>query len=101
MIGAYAPHGRRGKRDGTHAPIVRALRAAGRSVLELHRVGGGCPDLLVGWGRARMVLLEVKDPAGRDRIEPSQERFAREWRGTPVVVVRSVSEALAATGIAV
>lgn len=56
---------RRVKRDGNHTPIVQALRSAGRSVVELHQVGKGVPDLLVGWGRSNMLLLEVKDPAGR------------------------------------
>lgn len=90
---------RRAKRDGNHPEIVRALRAAGRSVVELHAVGGGVPDLLVGWG-GKMLLMEVKDPEGRDRIEPSQVAFSQRWHGTRVVVVRSVAEALAATGVA-
>ena len=91
-------NGRRGKRDGTHVPIVRALRAVGCSVLELHGVGGGCPDILAGRG-GRSWLLEVKDPKGRDRVEPSQVAFAASWRGCPVLVVRSVAEALAAVGV--
>ncbi|HZN68013.1 MAG TPA: hypothetical protein VFB66_22195 [Tepidisphaeraceae bacterium] len=91
---------RRAKRDGNHAEIVRALRDCGRSVLELHTVGGGCPDLLVGYGGYAMVLLEVKNPSGRDRVEESQRTFLKAWRGKPPVVVRSVDEALRACGIA-
>lgn len=91
---------RRAKRDGNHPEIVRALRAAGRSVLELHTVGGGCPDLLVGFGRVHMVLLEVKNPEGRDKVEESQRTFLASWRGRPPVVVRTVAEALEATGVA-
>lgn len=90
---------RRGKRDANHAAIVKALRAAGRSVLELHGVGAGCPDLLCGWGRGQMALLEVKNPDGRNRVEESQRAFAASWRGPAPVVVRSVAEALAATGV--
>jgi hypothetical protein len=90
---------RRAKRDGNHTPIVQALRAAGRSVVELHTVGGGVPDLLVGWGQRYMLFMEVKDPEGRDRDEPTQVEFRRRWHGAPVVVVRSVAEALAATGV--
>jgi len=97
-LAAYGRVRRRGKRDGNHVPIVRGLRAAGRSVRELHGVGGGTPDLLVGWPGG-MVLIEVKNPEGRNRIEKSQVKFADEWKGPPPVVVRSLAEALAATGI--
>lgn len=91
---------RRAKRDGNHTEIVRRLREAGRTVVELHRVGGGVADLLVAWPGG-VVLLEVKDPTGRNRVEPSQEEFRAAWRGPrgSYVVVRSVAEALAATGV--
>lgn len=92
------PHYRRAKRDGNHPAIVRRLREAGRSVVELHTVGGGCPDLLVGWS-GKMALLEVKDPKGRNRIEDSQVDFAQAWKGPAPVVVRSEAEALEATGV--
>jgi Holliday junction resolvase len=89
----------RAKRDGNHAAIVKALKDAGRSVVELHAVGKGVPDLLVGWGRSRTLLMEVKDPAGENKVYASQVEFHRDWKGTPVVVVRSTAEALAATGV--
>lgn len=87
---------RRTKRDANHAPIVRALEAAGRSVVDLSAVGGGCPDLIVGWSK-KTTFLEVKNPEGRDTVEPSQVEFARKWKGCPIVVVRSAEEALVAT----
>jgi hypothetical protein len=90
---------RRAKRDGNHTPIVQALRAAGRSVVELHAVGGGVPDLLVGWGQRHMLFMEVKDPKGRNRDEDTQVEFRRRWHGAPVVIVHSVAEALMATGV--
>jgi hypothetical protein len=96
---------RRVRRDTNHAAIADALRKAGRSVLDLSAVGGGCPDMLVGWGLAHMVLLEIKFPR-TDRkssdhpVTENQVEWHRAWRGAPVAVVRSVAEALAACGVA-
>lgn len=89
------------KKDANHKDIVRALRSAGRSVLELHEVGAGCPDLAVFWPGG-FCLMEIKNPEGRDRIEPSQVQWHRSYRGPrgTLVVVRSVAEALQATGVA-
>ncbi len=46
--------------DRNQPEIVAALRAAGATVEYLHAVGGGCPDLLVGYRGANYVL-EVKE----------------------------------------
>lgn len=91
----------RAKTDANHAEIVSALRAAGRRVLDLSRVGSGCPDILVSVG-GRLILMEIKIPLGprggasKSKLTPDQEAFRRQW---PVVVVRSVAEALLATGV--
>lgn len=81
--------------DANHGDIVRALRTCGASVESLASVGGGVPDLLVGF-RATTDILEVKTEDGE--LEPSQEKWIRCWRGRPVVVVRSSVEALRAIG---
>jgi hypothetical protein len=91
----------RAKVDSTHAEVVAALRAAGRRVLDLSRVGGGVPDILVLYG-GRLVLMEIKNPLGprggasKSKLNEAQVAFAHQW---PVVVVRSAAEALAATGV--
>jgi len=91
----------RAKVDSNHHEIVAALRAAGRRVLDLSRVGSGCPDLLVCVG-GKLLLMEVKTPLGpkggasKSKLTPDQEAFRHQW---PFVVVRSVAEALAATGV--
>lgn len=95
---------RRARRDTNHAPIVKALKAAGRSVLDLSSVGGGCPDLLVGWGRLHMLLMEIKHDredggGGNHPVTENQLEWHRQWKGLPVVVVRSPEEALEATGV--
>lgn len=89
---------RHGKQDANAPAIALALRKCGASVLDLHAVGGGCPDLLVGFHGSSW-LMEVKTATGS--VRDSQQAFARDWRGSPVVVVRTVAEALAAIGIRV
>jgi len=91
-------HFRRAKRDGNHAAIVAALKARGCTVLDLSSVGGGAPDILVAFS-GRMLLMEIKNPDGRDRVSANQVEWHRAWKGPKVVVVRSVEEALAATGV--
>lgn len=97
---------RRAKKDANHRAIVAGLLAAGCSVLELHAVGGGCPDLLVGragWDR----LIEVKRPGvgGKARgarqaaTNAKQSDFAAAWRGAPPVRAETLEQALAAVGV--
>lgn len=79
--------------DANQAEIVKALRNAGRSVVSLHRVGQGVPDLLVG-NNGLNFLLEVKSEGGD--LSPGQQEFADSWRGD-VSAVRSIEEAIEAT----
>lgn len=65
-------------------------------MLDLHAVGGGCPDVLVGH-RSASYLIEIKTEKGL--VRESQETFAREWRGAPVLIVRSVADALRVIGV--
>lgn len=92
---------RAAKKDRNHPEIVKALRDAGCSVLDLGAVGDGCPDLLVRRG-VLMKLLEVKDgkkrPSAR-ALTDDQVKFHREWECC-VCVVTSTDEALKAMGIA-
>lgn len=95
---------RRARVDATHAEIVRSLRTAGFNVMDLSRVGGGCPDLMVG-GRGRVWLVEAKSK-GRENAEnaagtlASQRAFRDSWRGCPVIVATSGAEALRLMGVA-
>jgi len=90
---------RASKVDANQAEIVAALRGVGCSVQPLHAVGGGVPDLLVGF-RGMNLLVEVKDGSKRPsarRLTPDQERWHDSWRGT-VAVVKDVPEALTLVG---
>lgn len=82
------------KVDANQAAIVAAFRALGASVLHLHTVGAGCPDLLVGI-RGVNVLVELKDgskPPSARRLTPLEEQFCASWRGRQVVVVERVED---------
>lgn len=69
--------------DANQAEVVRVLRAAGCTVVSLHRVGDGCPDLLVGC-KGRNYALEVKvDGRG---LNDKQQSWHRTWAGQRAVV---------------
>lgn len=94
---------RRVKRDANHAEIVAALKGVGATVLDLAAVGGGCPDLLVGF-KGRNTLLELKNPENAkvggkamQGTKDKQHTFRSEWQGLAFVVTRS-ADALDAIG---
>ena len=89
----------RARVDANHGEIVAALRKVGCRVLDLSRVGQGCPDLLVSLPSRRclpaLVLMEIKTAKGR----VTQDQIKFEAAGWPVFMVRSVEEALACVGL--
>ena len=82
--------------DANQQEIVDALCAVGCSVLDLSAVGRGCPDLAVSDRNGNLLLMEIKTEKGK--LNKRQERWHREWKGSPPFVVRSVDEALRAVG---
>lgn len=85
---SYTPH----RTDGNHAEIVAALKQIGASVLDIHDIGGGAPDLLIGY-RGMNLLLEVKDgdkPPSHRKLTPDERDFFDEWRGLIYVVYNPV-----------
>ena len=87
---------RASKVDANQADLVEEIRAHGYSVLHLHKVGEGCPDILVGKHGVN-TLLEIKDgnkvPSRRKKTI-AQIKFHDEWRGQ-AAVVKNITEALA------
>lgn len=92
--------------DANQAQIVADLRAMGCSVQPLHGVGGGCPDLLVGYrgpigtppsaAFGINVLIEVKDgakPPSARRLTFDQLDWHGRWRGQ-VAVATSAEDAM-------
>lgn len=80
--------------DANQAEIVAALRKAGATVVSLHTIGKGCPDILVGY-RTKNYLLEVKTDTGKKT--PDQKAFFETWNGT-CQIVHNVNEALETIG---
>jgi hypothetical protein len=67
--------------DANHAEIMQAFKKLGASVLDLSRVGMGCPDLLIGVANTS-ALVEVK--VGNAKFTPAQETFMANWQGGTV-----------------
>ena len=68
--------------DNNHREIVQAFRKLGCSVLPLHTIGKGVPDLLVATGgrqEGQSMLIEIKAPKGR--LNALQEEFRDNWLG--------------------
>ena len=82
---------RNAKTDHNQNEIVQALRQVGATVVLLHKVGSGVPDLLVGF-RGVTYLLEVKQLKGKPNL--LQERWYREWNGRAPVIVKTVDDAI-------
>jgi Holliday junction resolvase len=79
------------KRDSIHSAVVDAFRKMGLSVYDASHAGKSFPDLVVGYGRATY-LVELK--TGKAPLTAGQVSFAAAWRGSPVVGLRSVTEAI-------
>ena len=87
---------RAAKVDANQSQIVHALLSVGCKVTLLHRVGAGCPDLLI-WNGERFVMCEVKDgakPPSARKLTPEQEEWHAAHEGAPVYVVSSVDQAI-------
>jgi len=82
-------------RDANESEIFDAWRRVGASV---YRLDEPC-DAIVGY-RGKTFLAEIKRPLGprggksHSKLTKAQERFNREWRGSPVQIVRTVDDAL-------
>lgn len=64
--------------DANQAEIVAALRKAGCSVQDIHTVGKGCPDILVGHA-GRCFVFECKVKGGR--LTDDEQKWWLAWRG--------------------
>jgi hypothetical protein len=78
--------------DENQKQIIHTFIALGASVLNLSRVGEGCPDILVGYQK-HSVLCEIKKDSKASYTE-SQVKFMQEWRGGPVSRIDSVDAAI-------
>lgn len=84
---------RAAKTDRNHASIINLLRDLGFTVLSLHRVGAGAPDILAGRNKKNF-LIEIKDgekPPSQRKLNDLQQMFHDSWRGQ-VCVLSNVDE---------
>lgn len=84
------------RRDDNEAAIVKALRAAGATVIQLS--GRKVCDLLVGF-RGKTFLMGVKKPDGprggkRARLRKSGDHRPEQWAGGPWEIVTTEEQAL-------
>lgn len=82
---------RAAKVDSNHSEIVSEFRRLGASVIDLSRVGQGCPDLCVGIAK-QTALVEVKRDA-KAKFTDDQKDFMTYWNGQPVYRVNCVEDA--------
>ena len=81
--------------DANQPQIVKALRDRGCTVICLHTVGKGCPDIMVGYNGIN-ILMEIKDgdkPPSQQNLTPPQQKFFNEWLGS-AFIVNSIESAL-------
>lgn len=75
------------KKDANHNDIASYLEERGFTVLDLSRVGHGCPDMAVSFTKANgekfSAVVEVKKPGGK--LNPAQQAVRSTWQGAYVV----------------
>lgn len=81
------------RRDANEAEIIDALEGVGASVTQLS--AKGLPDLLIGF-RGETFLAETKSRRGK--LTDAQKKFIEDWQGAPVLIIRSVDDALTGIG---
>jgi Holliday junction resolvase len=77
--------------DDNHREIVDEFRRLGASVIDLSRVGGGCPDVCIGIAK-QTALVEIKRNA-KAKYTPDQLDFMTVWNGQPVFRCESIEHA--------
>jgi hypothetical protein len=81
--------------DENQKDIVETLRGIGATVELLHKVGGGCPDILVGY-KGLNWLFEIKDPRhipSQRKLNDVQVQWHAAWRGQ-VNKIETAAEAM-------
>jgi len=78
------------KVDANQPAIVEAIRKAGATVLHMHMLGKGAPDLAIGYG-GMVLLCEVKQ--GNKKLTLDEQKWHEEWTGG-VYLIRNIDDAL-------
>jgi hypothetical protein len=89
------------KKDANHHVVVEALQKVGASVIDMSHVGGGFPDLIVGF-QSKTILMEIKNPKtsyGKKGLNKNQLKWKEHWIGGVYCVVDSPDAALRMIGV--
>lgn len=87
---------RAARTDANQAEIVAMLRSMGATVCDTSQLGGGYPDLTIGY-MGKTFHAEVKDgskPPSKRKLTPDQEEWIKAWRGGAVWLITSIPDAL-------
>jgi len=69
--------------DDNQKELVKQIRRLGITVVHLHTIGKGCPDLLLGF-RNKNFLIELKDSkktTSKKKLTDDEVEFFKTWRG--------------------
>jgi len=69
--------------DDNQQEIVKQIRRLGITVVHLHTIGKGCPDLLLGF-KKKNFLIELKDSkktTSQKKLTDDEKEFFDTWRG--------------------
>lgn len=69
--------------DANHSDITAELRAIGVSVLSIHMIGDGVPDIIVGF-MGYNFLFEIKTTE-QGKLSKSEEEWHSKWNGHKAV----------------
>jgi len=84
---------RNAKVDANQKEIVHAVSALDGVTVE---VIGKPLDLVIGY-EGRTYIVEIKNPDGKDKLEPDQETFFKTWTGH-AAVARTAADCLRIIG---
>ncbi len=94
MARHYMRHGSR--KDANHKEICDEFKRLGGEVLDLSRLGGGCPDIAL-WARGAWHVVEIKNTKtgyGRKGLNKLQQLWANAAQA-PVYIIYTVEQAAA------
>jgi hypothetical protein len=83
------------RKDENHNDIAELFIAAGASVHDTSRLGGGFPDMVISIYGIN-ILIEVKDgnkSPSQQKLTPDEHKFLDKWKGW-VEIVRNDQDAL-------
>ena len=85
----------RRRRDDNHNEIGKVFSDLGCSVFDIHTLGGGIGDYIIGLCGLN-ILVEVKDgskPPSRRKLTPAEKTLHDTWKGR-IEIVESVEDAV-------